>query len=423
MDCLCDRAARRRNAGAAARLLALAGVLVGAACGVDPAPESARPFRVESFNHAGLDGVPLNAVLVFRFSADVNPLSVNSDTIRIATTLGGTRHQAEGSFVVSGPAVTWFPRMTSHPLPEEAEGERTRESSAPLLPADAGLNTVAAGLAYEVVIPARPSPNTVRDHRRGQTLHEPFVAGFRTVAFAADRRPCSPRDLAPLYSRHVPHVRHPLRVADVLAYAGGGFLEWTTDPARTAGENPLFLNPALLAAARDAWRDDEATGEWVDQLFGIQLLPRLTGDELAHGLPPSGVSLLDERLLSNRLGPRPGRPKEVTGLRIFFTHAVVPNAFVGPRAPDGDAAVEVRVLLDPADDPEGLKPVACSITLHNDADLQAGEVTLSLTTPIRRGWIHLRLDPAQVSGFAGTPLEGNRGRAFTFLWPVVIRAE
>ena len=44
--------------------------------------EEARGFRVEQFTHENLVDVALNAALVFQFSDELNPHSVNSDTIR-----------------------------------------------------------------------------------------------------------------------------------------------------------------------------------------------------------------------------------------------------------------------------------------------------------------------------------------------------
>ena len=425
----------KRGAGntlAAGRRQALFAVLVLFAAlafpGCDPATarHGRSGFQLEQFNCDGIRDVPLNASLVFTFSAEVNPLTVNSDTIRIWTTLPGGRLEAEGSFLVSGGTVTWFPRMTSLTCPADPD------RSGPVLPGDAGLNTRGTGLTYQVVVPSLPDPNTVRSKARDEPIRKAFVSEFQTAAVASSPGHRDPAGLEALFSDTVPFFRKTLRVADVLAYGDAGgqgqeFRDWILNPGITANENPLYLNPAILARARSGWRNRESTGEWVDQVFGIQLVPRLNSHEMEGNALPPGVSLRDERLISNLHGARTGRNKVVTGLHLYFTQAVSPDAFLNPdNTPRAwnNSPVRIQVLSSPAGDPVPVlvRPEPFTLTFLNNPDLHAGQVTLTFMKPIRQGWIRITLDPAAVKGMPGGNLEENAGGEFVYLWPVMVNA-
>ncbi len=405
-------------------VLFLLAVLAFPACDPANARSGRSGFHLEQFNCDGIKDVPLNASLVFSFNAEVNPLTVNSDTIRIWTTLPEGRHEAEGSFLVSGCTVTWFPRMTS--LTRPANPNRPGL----VVPEDAGLNTRGTGLTYQVVIPSLPAPNTVRSKVQDEPIRKAFASEFQTAAAPKNSGHEGPTSLEALFSGMLPYFRNTLRVADVLAYGGAGgqgqeFRDWIRNPGVTANENPLYLNPAILARARSAWRNRESTGEWVDQVFGIQLAPRLNSHEMESNAFPPGVSLRDERLISNLHGARAGRAKEVTGLHLYFTQAVAPDVFLNPdNSPRRwkDSPIRIQVLSSPTGDPLDVQPEPFTLTFLNNPDLHAGHVTLTFEKPIRRGWIRITLDPAAIKGMPGENMEGNEGGEFVYLWPVKINA-
>ena len=422
----------RRNPTEAPRLatrppVLLTGLVIGilffaAGCDDPDAIGGAPGLRVTRFNSADLDRVPLNAVLVFTFNQAVSPDTVNSDTIRIERVDGDRRELAAGTFVVQGPTVSWFPRMTSQAYPvREFEND-----NAVLLPDDAGLNTRgrAGGERYRVVVASLPSPHTVRSVSGNRPVIEAYRATFQTVAVDGPVR--DPQAVARLFNPDAPYFRDSLRIADVLAYessaSGEGFSAWLRDPTVTAGENPLYHNPALLATARDEWQGRKRSGEWIDQVLGIQLLPRLTGDDLADNAFPPGVALRDERLVSNLHGARQGRGRPVTGLHVYFTQPLVPNRFVLPDAGQ-PAPVQVRVLASPGDDPAALAAETATISFLNDPDLHASLVSVTLQKPVRKGWIHLTIDPGAARGMAGARLESCGNGPFVYLWPVEIRAD
>jgi len=408
---------RRPARAAIAGLFLLAAM--GAGCDPDATGEAAPGLGVEAFNHTDRSDVPLNAVLVLTFSDEVNPQTVNGDTIRIQAEIGGLRSEAVGSFVTNGRTVTWFPRMTSRPYPV-APPFGMADPRAPILPDDAGLNTSQGGIVYHVLVPAVPNPNTVRAAADHTPVAHAFRTSFRTMPAPEDVHPGDAASAASLFSGQMPCYRDPLRLADVLAYHGaangGGLDAWFLDPHATGGENPLFLNPSILTAARANWRGRASTGEWVDRALRVQLFPPLTAEDLALKAFPAGSSPRDERLISNRLGARPGRCRPVTEMRLTFTHPVVPNGLF-----DGSDPIQVRVLAHPTADPGPVRRVAATLELRNDADLRAGVVTIRFARPIRRGWIHLTIDPAVVRGPAGGHLEANLGDRVVYIWPVEIR--
>jgi len=415
---------RAKEATGLRPLLGLLAVLSLAGCVPSDQPAPASGLAVESFNFEAFDGVPLNGPLVVTLTHDVDPLTVNSDTIQICTTANGRRHQAQGTFVTSGRVVTWFPRMTSRPLRAGPASEGIRDPLAPVLPEDAGLNTSEVGLTYEIVIPAPPNPNTVRSARDSRPIREAYSATFRTMPAPSTMRAGASSGHCPaLFTANAPFFRDSIRVADVLAYASG-FSTWLRNPGVTGGENPLFLDPTLLASARAAWQGREVTGEWVDQVFGVQLTPRLSPADLEGNAFPPGVLLLDERLVSNRRGARPGRTREVTAIQIYLSQAVVPDPFSTDRpTASRSLPVQVRVLPDPSDDPDTTPPERISLSYVNVADLHTGLVTVTLSEPIRKGWIHITIDPSLVTGLPGGHLESNLGPKWTTIWPVEIRAE
>jgi hypothetical protein len=103
---------------------------------------------------------------------------------------------------------------------------------------------------------------------------------------------------------------------------------------------------------------------------------------------------------------------------------VVPNPFLsaGP-ASNPSPVVQIRVLNDPSDDPTATAPEPISLSYVNVPDLHTGLVTATLAEPIRKGWIHITIDPNLVTGLPGGHLESNQGERWFAIWPVEIRAE
>lgn len=387
-------------------------------------------FHVATFSHDNVTTVALNAALVFNFSHEVNPHSINSDTIQIFTHVDGRRIDAGGTFEVAGRTVTWFPQPTNKPYPvtmDQADGPPSTggavdpsrgdsEAAAKwIMASDAGLNTSETGVEYEVVVPSLPSPNTVRT-QSGRAIRTPFNSSFRTL-------PSGPR----MFTRDAPYYRNSLRIADVLAYDGAtfnrgsapGFKDWILHPESTRGENPLYLSPAHALQARLAWQDRDNTGEWVDEMFGVQLLPRLTHAEMGDNVFPAGVPVRDERLISNVNGVQTGRGKAVTGVRLFFTQPLPPQIFHGlPWERTG-------VVIERLDDPSAAQgePVGFVTALDNVPDLHVAQLTIQLDRPIHQGWLRITVDPASINGLTGTRLEGNAGDRFVHVWPVRINAK
>ncbi|MEN8148337.1 MAG: Ig-like domain-containing protein [Planctomycetota bacterium] len=106
------------------------------------------------------DGVPLNEIIEFEFSDDLNPDTVRPDTIQIR--LGPNwGKQVAGDFEVEGRFVKFFPRL-------------------PVLPdlSDGGLQPASD---YRITLPGQPKVATVRSSGNDR-LKKKFVHSFRTAA-------------------------------------------------------------------------------------------------------------------------------------------------------------------------------------------------------------------------------------------------
>ena len=235
-----------------------------------------------------------------------------------------------------------------------------------------------------------------------------------------------------LFSADSPCFRKTPRVLDVLAYhdpglPGVGFKDWILTPGITSGENPLFLNPAILAQACCGWRNREDSGEWVDRMFRMQPVPPLSREEMADNAFPAGVPVgrRDERLISNFHGARVGRGREVTGFHLYFSQAIAPDVFMNqdstPRSWE-ESPIRVQVLSSPTDDPVQVRPEPFTLVFVNRSDVHASHVSLTFKKPVRKGWIRITINTAAVRGMTGERLEGNVGEEFVYLWPVMINA-
>jgi hypothetical protein len=107
----------------------------------------------------GFDGVPLNEVIVFEFSEDLDPDTVRSDTIQIRE---GPNYgwQVPGYFHVDGNMVYFYPRLPA--LPDLS---------------DSGLQ---AGKPYRITLPGNPKVATLRSYTNEHLLKKTVVT-FQTA--------------------------------------------------------------------------------------------------------------------------------------------------------------------------------------------------------------------------------------------------
>ena len=397
---------------------------------------------VQNFNQNLLPGVMINSPLVFTFSADVDPATVNSNTIQIWTTIDSKRHDAAGVFEVSGRTVTWFPQMTSKIYPLDVQQSNTT----PIMPSDSGMNTFASNnMSYAVLMQASPNPNTVKSVS-GAPLLEAFSSTFDTIQGPVINTPGNSQVVTGIFDAKAPYFRDTIRVADVLAYGGtlvppDGFRGWLLNPTSTAGENPLFVAPGFLEdpfhGAKKQWTnlDRDRTGEMVDGIFGLQLVPFVSKAEMDPMSPfyegyvfnPNGPQD-DERFISNLQNAKSsakGRVKVVEGLNIYFTQELGCDSFLdlngNPKTYD-KSPFEVKVLPTASTDPTPLPEQDFTLTFVNNTQLHAALVNLTLKSVIKSGWVYLRVKAGDVRGMPGGRLENNILEDFYFIWPVHIDA-
>ena len=127
-------------------LIVAASALALAACGgggsgVMGGGDTANTLVLVDVSVAGFDGVPLNEIIVFEFSEDLDPDTVRPDTIQIRE---GPNYgkQVPGNFRVDGNLVQFYPRIPT--LPDLS---------------DSGLQ---GGKPYRVTLPGKPKVSTVR---------------------------------------------------------------------------------------------------------------------------------------------------------------------------------------------------------------------------------------------------------------------
>lgn len=388
---------------------------------------------VQNFNQNLLPGVMINSPLVFTFSADVDPATVNSNTIQIWTTIDSKRHDAAGVFEVSGRTVTWYPQMTSKIYPLDVQQSNTT----PIMPSDSGMNTFASNnMSYAVLMQASPNPNTVKSVS-GAPLLEAFSSTFDTIQGPVINTPGNSQVVTGIFDAKAPYFRNTIRVADVLAYGGTlvpptGFRGWLLNPVSSGGENPMFIAPGFLTdsinGAMADWTnlDRDRTGELVDGLFGIQLVPALSALDMANNVfNPSGPQD-DERFISNLQGQQQGRGRVVDGLNIYFTQELGCDSFLdsnGNPKTYNTTPFEVKVLPTAGTDPTPLPEQEFTLTFVNNTQAHAALVNLTLKSVVKTGWIYLRVVAGDVRGMPGGRLENNFLEDFYFIWPAKINAQ
>jgi hypothetical protein len=384
---------------------------------------------VLNFNQNRQPSVLMNSPLVFTFSAPVDPATVNSNTLQIWTNIQGKRVDAQGAFEVNGATVTWFPSMTSKVYPLDVA---SLPPNSAILPSDAGLNTLdRAILSYQVLVLASPSPSVVRSVT-GNPVQEAFSSSFDTIQGPQIFSPGNSTVLQPIFDPRAPFFRDTIRVADVLAYSGtlipsGGFRgDWLQNPGSTGGENPLYIAPSYLPAAKGDWVNRDRTGELVDAMFGIGLVPPMTESEMQDNEFPVGMPRTDERFISNKNGVKKGRTVPVTGLNIFFTQPLAADSFLtatnAPK-PINQSPISVKVLPNADTDPATMPKEDYALSYLNDTDLQAGWANITLTKPVTTGWVFVSVIGSGVKGMPGGNLEQNFGAEFFYIWPVLINAQ
>ena len=381
---------------------------------------------VEYFNHHQLPGVLLNSPLVFRFSTAVDPASVNINTIQIWTNILGKRADAVGTFEVNGATVTWYPQMTSKVYPLAPANPPD-----PIMPADAGLNTKAAGFfSYSVLVPSSPNPNTVKS-ASGKTVRVAFTSTFETAQGPKSiTTPANSTSVMNLFDGNAPYFSDTIRIADVIAYGGNttppsGYLGWLDNPLSSGGENPLYVAPGFYWGAVTNWENRRRTGELVDQILGIQLVPRLSSLDMANNVFPPGAPVLDERFVSNLLGTQKGRGREVQAINVYFTQPIAPDSFLdknnNPKTYD-KSPFAIKVLPTASTVPSTVTDEPFTITFLNNTDQQIALVNFTLNRVIMQGWIYIQALGNQVKGMPGGQLEENTGAAVEYIWPVRINA-
>jgi len=384
---------------------------------------------VENFNQNRQPSVLINSPLVFTFSAAVDPATVNNNTIQIWTTIRGKRVDALGSYEVNGRTVTWFPAPTSKVYPLDPS---KIPANSGIMPDDSGLNTLeTAVLSYQVLVLAAPSPSVIKSVT-GKPLQEAFSSSFDTIQGPKIFTPGNSNALQSVFDPRAPYYRNTIRVADVLAYSGslipaGGFRgDWLQKPGSTFGENPLYLAPAYLPAAKGDWVFRDRTGELVDAMFGISLVPPMTANDMQDNEFPVGMSATDERFISNKNGVKQGRTVPVTGLNIFFTQPLAPDTFLttnnAPK-PINESPLAVKVLPTADTDPATVAKEEYALTYINDSDRQVGWANITLTKPVTSGWVYVSIIGPSVKGMPGGNLEQNLPSEFLYIWPVEIKAQ
>lgn len=408
-------------------LATIATVISG--CGGGSSGSSAEPsLVVVNFNHDLLPGVLLNSPLVFTFSADVDPLSINSNTIQIFASILGQRVDATGEFQVNGRTVTWFPSMTRfvYPLGAQNPGD-------PLMPTDHGLNAVAnQALTYSVSIPGAPSSNTVKSNS-GKALQETFSSSFQTAQGPTIGSGGNSQTVTGLFDAQAPFFRDTIRVADVLAYGGTlspptGYRGWLVNPASSVGENPLFIAPGFLQNGIDGWTGRDRTGAFIDARMGIAITPPLSAAEMQNNAFPTGAPAGDERFISNLTGTQLGRGREVEGVNIYFTQPLGSDSFLtmtnNPKPPTGpnSSPIAIRVLATAGQDPNTATEEQYTLDFLNDTELQAAFVQCTLNRQVGQGWIDVQILANGIKGMPGGQLETNLATSFRFIWPVRVNA-
>jgi len=384
---------------------------------------------VVNFNQNRQPSVLMNSPLVFTFSALVDPATVNSTTIQIWTNIGGKRADALGSFEVNGVTVTWFPAMTKDVYPLDTKG---LPANSPIMPDDSGLNMLeTAVLSYQVLVVAAPSPSVVKSIS-GKPVQEAFSSSFDTIQGPKVFSPGNSNPLQPYFDARAPYFRDSIRVADVLAYSGSlipsaGFRgNWLQNPGSSGGENPLYIAPGFLPAAKGDWTNRDRTGELVDEMFGIRLVPVMSANDMAGNAFPANAPTNDERFISNKVGTKQGRTVPVTGMNVYFSQPLAPDSFLtlnnAPK-PTNTAPIAVRVLPTPETDPATVAKEDYALAFLNDTEGQVGWANITLNKPVISGWIHIGVNVSQVKGMPGKNLEQNFPSGFFYIWPVEIKAQ
>lgn len=435
-----DRAlATRKPSGFLARVLCpvmmATALLIPAGCGGGSSGSGEEPaLVVVNFNQNLLPGVLLNSPLVFVFSAPLDPLTVNSSTIEIWTTVNSQRVDAVGRFEVDGATVTWRPQMTNQVYPLHTGG--TANQNVPTMPADSGLNTLwQLGLTYNVSIAsAATTPNSVKSIS-GRPLVEAFVSQFETAQAPNSLTVANSNSMRSVFDSRAEFFRNSMRVADPFLYSGTAsppvdYLGWLSNPAATNGENPLFVNSQIVPNGIAQWTGRDRTGLDADLNLRIQIVPPMTAQDMANNVFPAGAPR-EERYVSNLSGVAQGRTVPVTGIVIYLSQPIAPDSFLtatnNPKPGGGTSPnaspIRIRNTMTPDPNPT-ITPLTYTLSFQNDTRMQAARIECTFTQPITQGWIHVDVTTSGVKGMPGGELEGNESASdFTFIWPVRINAQ
>jgi len=143
----------------------------GGTSGPGPSPTGISPLVLIDMSTGGNDGVPLNQIITFEFSEDLDPDTVRPDTIRIREGANYGK-QVPGYYEVDGNIVRFYPK-----LPEDTTTSEVLH--------DAGLQPndwlQPAGSDYRVQLPGSPDVATVRSYVNDRLTTETEVH-FRTAS-------------------------------------------------------------------------------------------------------------------------------------------------------------------------------------------------------------------------------------------------
>jgi len=139
--------------------VALAAMACGGSSGGASGKDTSNSLVLVDVSVGGFDGVPLNEVIVFEFSEDLDPDTVRPDTIQIRE---GPNYgwQVPGYFNVDGNMVYFYPRLPA--LPDLS---------------DSGLQ---AGKPYRITLPGNPKVATLRSFTNEHLLKKTVVT-FQTA--------------------------------------------------------------------------------------------------------------------------------------------------------------------------------------------------------------------------------------------------
>ena len=228
--------------------------------------------RLKSINVDGSTGVPLNAIIEFRFTHVISPASANHALFQIRAendNSTGFTKQVPGSFQIRGTNVAFFPRIATHLRdPDRSDGSFYAEGTAN---DDANVNSaLQPDTMYEIRVLGHPSATPVRA-RNGRRLNRSASARFSTESLNGRYTTLTYQDNPPPRFVLSNPADKAASVADQYAKHGGG------KEVESAARLSLFatqvpLDATSSASGRQPLTDDDRTQRrYVDPSAGQSL--------------------------------------------------------------------------------------------------------------------------------------------------------